>query len=47
MTQQKLLPIAARITGGFTIPSSFHPEGPRWDKIWHRPLGKSLGAVKC
>lgn len=37
MTQQKLLPIARRITGGFNVPSSFHPEGPSWDQIWHLP----------
>lgn len=46
MTQQKLLPIATRITGGFNVPSSFHPEEQHWDKIWHMPLGTSKAAVK-
>lgn len=46
MTQQKPLPIAKRITGGFNIPSFFHPEVLHRDKIWHMPLGKSQAATK-
>lgn len=46
MTQQKLLPTATRITGGFNIPSSFHPEVLHRDKIWHMPLEKSKVPVK-
>lgn len=46
MTQQKPLPIATRITGGFNIPSFFHPEVLHRDKIWHMPLGKSEAAAK-
>lgn len=46
MTQQKPLPIATRITGGFNIPSFFYPEVLQRDKIWHVPLGKSKVAAK-
>lgn len=45
MTQQKPLPIATRITGGFNVPSSFHPQVLHGDKIWHMPLGKSKAAA--
>lgn len=40
MTQQKPLPIATHITGGFNIASFFHPEVLQWDKIWHMPQGR-------
>lgn len=46
MTQQKPLPIATRITGGFNIPSFFYPEVLQRDKIWHMPLGKKARRQK-